>query len=254
MQYGFFIVWEQGGVWHHIVLSLPQLRKFEMKNINKHILSIGLFFIMLLVNGGVKAQKSLMEGSLFYNISIISDKSETPGINSLNGATLQIFLNPNQSRTEMKSSVGVETTVFDSKLKKGFILKEYSGQKLMISMNAANWADKNKLYESLQFIISEERSMIGNYSCKKATASLPDGKMFIVYFDPDITLNNRTYNNTFAQLPGLPVQYEIQSGDISFKYTLTKISYDAVPSSKFEAPKTGFRVMTYEENQQLRKN
>jgi hypothetical protein len=53
-------VWEQGGVWHHIVLSLSQLRKFEMKNINKHILSIGLFFIMLLVNGGVKAQKSLM--------------------------------------------------------------------------------------------------------------------------------------------------------------------------------------------------
>ena len=135
----------------------------------------------MLVNGGVKAQTSFMEGSLFYNISIISEKSETPGINSLNGATLQVFLNPNQSRTEMKSSVGIETTVFDSKLKKGFILKEYSGQKLMISMNAANWVDKNKLYESLQFIISDERSMIGNYSCKKATASLPDGKMFIVY-------------------------------------------------------------------------
>jgi hypothetical protein len=152
-----------------------------MKNINKHILSIGLLFIVMLVNGGVKAQTSFMEGSLFYNISIISEKSETPGINSLNGATLQVFLNPNQSRTEMKSSVGIETTVFDSKLKKGFILKEYSGQKLMISMNAANWVDKNKLYESLQFIISDERSMIGNYSCKKATASLPDGKMFIVY-------------------------------------------------------------------------
>lgn len=254
MQYGFFIVRAQGGVWHHIVLSLSQLSKFEMNNNYKHILSIGLFFIMLLVNAGVKAQKSFTEGSLFYNISIISDKPETPGINSLNGATLQVFLNPNQSRTEMKSSVGVETTVFDSKLNKGFILKEYSGQKLMISMNAANWADKNKLYESLQFTISDERSMIGNYSCKKATASLPDGKNFIVYFNPDITLNNRSYNNTFTQLPGLPVQYEIQSGDISFKYTLSKISYDAVPSAKFEAPKAGFRVMTYEENQQLKRN
>ena len=252
MQYGFFIVWEQGGVWHHIVLSLSQLRKFEMNNIYKHILSTGLFFIMLVVNGGVKAQKPFVEGSLFYNISIIS--SETPGINSLNGATLQVFLNPKQSRTEMKSSVGVETTVFDSKLNKGFILKEYSGQKLMISMNAANWADKNKLYESLQFTISDNRTMIGNYSCKKATGSLPDGKIFIVYFNPDITLNNRSYNNTFAQLPGLPVQYEIQSGDISFKYTLIKISYDAIPSAKFEAPKAGFRVMTYEENQQLRRN
>jgi hypothetical protein len=67
-------------------------------------------------------------------------------------------------------------------------------------------------------------------------------------------MNNRSYNNAFAQLPGLPVQYEIQSGDISFKYTLSKISYDAVPFAKFDAPKTGFRVMTYEENQQLRRN
>lgn len=216
--------------------------------------AFGLFFLMLFTAQQSKAQKPFMEGSLLYNIAIISSKSETNEINSLNGATLQVFLKPNQSRTEMKSSVGIETTVFDSKINKGFILKEYSGQKLMISMNANNWSEKNRLYESLKFTISDDRTMIANYSCKKATASLPDGKSFIVYFNPDITLSNRSYNNAFAQLPGLPVQYEMQSGNISFRYTLDKVTYDAISTNKFEAPKAGFRVMTYEENQQLKRN
>ena len=200
------------------------------------------------------AQKPFTEGSLLYDISIISSKSEAPGINALNGATLQVLLKTSQSRTEMKSSVGTESTVFDSRLKKGFILKEYSGQKLMISMNEANWIEKNLLYESLQFKITDERTMVANYSCKKAIATLPDGKSFTVYFNPDILLVNKTYNNAFAQLPGLPVQYEMQSGNISFRYTLSKISYDAVTSIRFDPPKAGYRVMTYEENQQLRRD
>jgi len=225
-----------------------------MNKIFKYYLATALFSFLMLCTKVTTAQKPFVEGSLQYNITIISAKSETPDINSLNGATLEVFLKPNQSRTEMKSSVGVETTVFDSKINKGFILKEYSGQKLLISMNANNWAEKNRLYESLQFTISDERTMISGYSCKKATASLPDGKSFVVYFNPDITLSNKSYNNTFAQLPGLPVQYVMQSGNISFKYTLSKITYEAIASAKFDPPKSGFRVMTYEENQQLKRN
>lgn len=200
------------------------------------------------------AQKPLSEGSLQYDISITSSKAEAPIANSLNGATLSIFIKPTASRTEMKSTLGSEATIFDSRLGKGFILKEYSGQKLMISMDADNWSDKNKTYENLDFTVSSETVTIGGYTCKKATATLPDGKTFVVYFNPAITIANKKYNNAFAQLPGLPVQYELQSGNLNFRYTLSKLTYDAVPASKFEVPKSGYRVMTYEENQQLKKN
>ncbi|MEX0636872.1 MAG: hypothetical protein WD135_08890, partial [Ferruginibacter sp.] len=104
-----------------------------MNKMFKYYLAAALFYFLLLSTNVTKAQKPFVEGSLQYNISIISAKSETPNINTLNGATLEVFLKSNQSKTEMKSSVGVETTVFDSKINKGFILKEYSGQKLLIS-------------------------------------------------------------------------------------------------------------------------
>src|SRR5688572_18878624 len=78
------------------------------------------------------AQKQFTEGTLQYDITITSSKSEAPIANSLNGATLLVYLKPTTSRTEMKSTLGTESTVFDTKSNKGFILKEYSGQKLMI--------------------------------------------------------------------------------------------------------------------------
>ena len=198
------------------------------------------------------AQKQLTEGSLQYTISIVSPKSETPSLNSLNGAVLTVYLKPTVSRTEMKSTLGTESTVFDTRSGNGFILKEYSGQKLMITMNAANWNQKNNLYENMNFTSSNETVTIGTYQCKKATATLADGKVFTVYYDPSVVISNKKYNNAFSKLPGLPVQYEIQSGNLSFKYTLNNLSSDAIPASKFEAPKAGFRVMTYEENQQLK--
>lgn len=213
-------------------------------------LTVCMFLLALLSN---TTQKQMGEGILEYNISIVSPKSETPSLNSLNGAVLTVYLKPTVSRTEMKSTLGVESTVFDNKSGNGFILKEYSGQKLMISMNAANWDQKNKAYEDLNFTITNETASIAGYQCKKATATLADGKIFTVYFDPSVVISNKKYNNAFSKLQGLPVQYEIQSGNLSFKYTLSSLNYDAVPSSKFEAPKAGFRVMTYEENQQLKK-
>ncbi|RYY70904.1 MAG: hypothetical protein EOO13_04975 [Chitinophagaceae bacterium] len=213
---------------------------------------ISLILLSLLSYSG-SAQKQLTEGVLQYNISIVSPKSETPTLNSLNGAVLSVYLKPTISRTEMKSTLGTESTVFDNRADNGFILKEYSGQKLMISMTGNNWDQKNKAYEDLNFTVTGETATISGYQCKKATATLADGKVFTVYFDPSVTISNKKYNNAFSKLPGLPVQYEIQSGNLSFKYTLSNLSYEAVPAAKFEAPKTGFRVMTYEENQQLKK-
>ncbi len=220
----------------------------------KWILNLVFFSFLCSAAFTTSAQKQFTEGTIEYDITITSSKTEAPIANSLNGATLLVYLKPTTSRTEMKSTLGTESTVYDNKSNKGFILKEYSGQKLMISMNGNNWDEKNKLYENLNFNISNEIVNIAGNPCKKAVATLPEGKVFTVYFNPDITLYNRSYNSAFSQLPGLPVQYELQSGNLNFKYLLSKISYDAIAQSKFEAPRAGYRVMTYEENQQLKRN
>ena len=220
-----------------------------MKPIKSIIAIVVITFLMM----GYSMQKPFTEGVLQYDITILSAKNEPTTLNSLNGAVHTLYLKQDASRTEMKSALGTESTVYNAGAGSGFILKEYSGQKLMITLNAANWAQKNQANNSLKFSISNEEITIGTYKCKKATATMADGKLYTVYYDPSLVIANKSYNNALANLPGLPVQYEIKSGNLTFKYTLKSISAEGVPSQKFDAPKTGFRVMSYEENQQLKK-
>ena len=219
-------------------------------NFFKKIILIVLFFAGV---NNASAQKQFSEVTLTYNISIQSSKAEAPVANSLNGAELNLFIKPFQSRSEMKSSLGTETNVYDNKSDKGFILKEYSGQKLMITVNKENWIQKNQWNDNMKFNISDDLETIAGYKCKKAVGITADGRSFTVYFAPNIVITNKKYNNSFEQLPGLPVQYELKSGNLVFKYTLNNISYEPVSAAKFDAPKAGFRIMTYEENQQLKK-
>ena len=211
------------------------------------------FFISIVFSTSSFAQKIMNEGTLTYGISIESANEEKKMINALNGAILTLYITKDKSRTEIVNTLGTQATFFDAKIGKGYLLREYSAQKLMITVNADNWAQKNKVNNNLSFKIEDGTITIGGYTCKKATATAADGKNYTVYFDPSVTLANKTYNNAFPQLQGLPVQYELQSGNLTFKYTLSKNSADVVAINKFETPKAGYRIMTFEENQQLKK-
>ena len=230
----------------HILLSLAQIT--NMKALYR-------FFSLMLISFfsfNAFAQKALNEGILTYNISIQTVNGEKPVAGALNGAVLTIYLTKDKSRTEMVSTPGTEATVFDSKENKGFILKEYSGQKLMITTTGDNWLQKNQVNRNLVFT-DAGTATINGIVCRKTTAQSADGKSYTVYYDPSVIIANKSYNNAFPQIQGLPVQFELSSGNLVFKYVLTKNSSEAIASNKFDAPKAGFRVMTYEENQQLKK-
>lgn len=199
------------------------------------------------------AQKLLNDATFTYSITVQSTDGKTELAKSLEGATLTVYVKGNLSRTEMVSTLGMESTIFDSRIGKGAILKEYSGQKLMITMDAGNWKQKNQFYQSVNFKIDNNIQSIGTYATKKAIGSFPDGKSFTVNFSTEFNTGNKSYNNAFSQLAGIPVQYEIISGNLKFTYTLIKVDQEIVPSSKFDLPKSGYRIMTYDDNQQLKK-
>ena len=193
------------------------------------------------------AQRNIAEATIVYDMAI-----ET-GNNTLTGATTTIYLKGNNSRTDMASSLGKEVTIYNSKTNNAVILKEFSGQKLMITLTKENWIAKNKMYSNIKFELTGESKTIGGYNTKKAIAKMADGKTFAVYYTPELVPSNKEYDLTFSSLPGLAVQYEIESGKMKFKYTLAKINYDPVQVSLFDFPTSGYRTMTYEENQNLKK-
>lgn len=219
----------------------------------KSILPVFCILFLSLISVRSFSQKVIGEGVMVYNISIESRNGEKPLSGSLNGAVLSVYLSKDRSRTEMVSAPGSEATVYDNKTEKGYILKEYSGQKLMITLTEDNWAEKNRVNRDLKFTTENTITTIGSYNCRKASATGEDGKTYTVYYDPTVTITNKMYNNSFPQLQGLPVQYELQQGNLVFRYTLVKYNSEIVATNRFEAPKSGFRIMSYEDNRQLKK-
>src|SRR5258706_11916474 len=104
--------------------------------------------VIILMNGfSVLGQKIISEGSLVYNISIQTGSAEPKMADMLDGATTTIYIKGNQTRSEMLSGLGSEATIHDSKTGSGVILKDYSGQKLMINLTKEDWEKKNKKYD-----------------------------------------------------------------------------------------------------------
>ncbi len=206
-----------------------------------------LFFAGLFVTLVSFGQKNLTEGTLIYNISVETGSNQPKMADMLDGATTTVYLKGDQSRSEMLSGLGSEATIHNATTGTGVILKDYSGQKLMITLTPQDWEKNNKKYDGITFENTGETSEISGFSCHKAIAKLKDGSTFTVYYTTDVNAVNKDYDYQFKTLPGLAVQYEMQTGKMKFKFTLASINYATVPALKFEIPKSGYRVLTYEE-------
>ena len=154
-----------------------------------------LFFPILLFNlfsVSSNAQKIITDATLKYNISITSiGNAAVP--KSYQGATYNLYIKGNLSRSDFNSGLGVESTVFDDKNGKGLIIKEYSGQKLMINLTRDNWLSQNQVFQNLKFKIEDDEKKINGFVCKKANAILQNGEQLIVYFTSDLVLSNKNY-------------------------------------------------------------
>ena len=214
----------------------------------KKNISIGVvtgFLLFFAIN--VSAQRKLTEATISYDIVINTNNTTPQAADLLDGAVSIIYLKGNSSRSEMISSLGTQSTIVDGKTGNVTILKDYGEQKYMINMTPANWKASNKKYEGSVFTYEDGYKTIAGYKCQKATGKLADGSIFTVYFTKELVPVNKDFQYLNKDLPGLAMQYEATMGKQKVTYTVSSINFNLVPAAKFDLPKSGYRVMTYEE-------
>ncbi|MFD2921718.1 hypothetical protein ACFS6H_18505 [Terrimonas rubra] len=196
----------------------------------------------------VKAQKRLTEATITYSIVINTNNPSPKASDMLDGATSIIYLKGNSSRSDMVSSLGTQSIINDGKTGDVTILKDYGQQKYMISLTADNWKQYNQKYEGVTFTYENEYKTIAGYKSQKAIGKLVDGSTFTVYFTKELLPVNKDFQYLNKNLPGLAMEYEATQGGTKVTYTVSNINLNLVPAAKFDIPKTGYRVMTYEES------
>lgn len=212
----------------------------------------GIFFLVFSMQA--LAQKKLTEATITYDIIVNTNNKSPQAADLLDGATSVIYLKGNSSRSEMMSSLGKQSTIIDGNTGNVTLLKDYGEQKYMITMTPDNWKQSNKKYDGITFTYADEYKTIAGYKCQKAIGHLSDTSTFTVYFTRDLEPINKDFQYLNKNLPGLAIQYEASLGKLMVTYIVSNINFNPVPASKFDLPKSGYRVMTYEESKKAAGN
>ena len=214
-----------------------------MKHFYKVLSVLFLFFALPAL-----AQKKFTEGTISYDIVINTGTDKPQGADFLDGATSAVYIKGSKTRTEMVSPLGTQSTILDGTKSSIVILKEYGEQKYMINLKQEDWRDANKRYEDVSFTYDTGTKTISGYNCNKAVGKLKDGTTFTVWYTTDLLLENKDFQYANRTLPGLALEYETNMGNLKVTYTVSKISFSPVPAAKFDIPKAGFRILSYEES------
>lgn len=211
----------------------------------------GLLALSLLLALATNAQKKLTEGIIQYDVVINTGSDQPKAADFLDGATTTVYVKGNRSRSEMVSALGTQATVVDGSKNSIAILKDYGSQKYLINLTPANWKEMNQKYEGVQYTLVDSTRQILGYTCKKAVGKMADGTPLQVWYTPDVVVDNKNFNIMGQNLPGLAMQYEAAMGNMNVIYTVSKLSFTTVPVARFDLPKSGYRIMTYEESRGL---
>ncbi|TCJ17568.1 DUF4412 domain-containing protein [Flaviaesturariibacter flavus] len=204
--------------------------------------------ILALLATAAQAQKKLSEATISYDIVINTGTERPRAADYLDGATNVVYLKGNKSRTEMVSALGTEATLIDNAAKTVYSIKDLGAQKYIIRMTPENWKEVNRRYEDVKFAFTNETKTILGYKCLKAVATPSSGPSFVVWYTPDLVPENYNFQYMNRNLPGLAMEYESNLGSLKVTCTVSKINFNPVPAAKFDLPKSGFRMLTYEES------
>lgn len=216
----------------------------------KNIRSIVVLFALVHMTGiPLRAQKKVSELTLVYDYSVVSGSGEgAKKGEGVQGASHTVYLKGSKSRSEMTDSLFSSTTLFDASTGTAVILKEVSGQKLLIRLSPENWQERNSRYDGIVYKNTTETKEIAGYKCIKAVGKTRSGTTITVFYTRDIIPENREFEPEFRSLEGLPLEYELTKGNVQIRYKVASINFNPVPASKFDIPGTGYRELKYEES------
>jgi len=104
------------------------------------------------------------------------------------------------------------------------------GQKFQVKMTSEEMQQLEKI-QKLKIIEGKLTKIIGGYTCQQAFAISGNDSLEIYYLPQ---LKTRCILPQFADLKGLPLEYEIVNDHIRMKYSCNNISQKIIENSVFE--------------------
>lgn len=206
---------------------------------------------ILFLQGKCFAQKAFSEAKVTYGVQLNAPGS---GNSQAPGSSLVIYFKNYLTRTEMHLGAYTYTTIANSKDETATTLIDAGANKYMIKSDKTDLDKAQARYKGVTFTYPKGTRKIAGYNCEKAIGKLSDGTTFTVYYTTEIQPDNQHYNAQFAGLKGFPLEYEMLTRrNAKMTVTASEVSLSPVPSSVFDLPTSGYRELSREELETMRR-
>ena len=184
-------------------------------------------------------QRIVAECTINYARVVDDSTSQKQPANS----TKIVYIKGNDSRIDIISPTFSQSIFYDKNSGNAVVLREFGNNKVMTKLSKTQWIEKNQKFEGVSVnLIGDTKNILG-YECKKATIETKDGNLITVFYATAIVTSVKEFEYQFKDVPGLVLEYETEESGKKIKYTASKINLSPVPTSKFDVPTNGYRIL-----------
>lgn len=206
-----------------------------------------MFIIILTLLINVKAitqQRVVAECTIVYAIAVDSSATDKNLADNLKSASKIIYIKGNNSRIDLISSAFSQSIFYDKTKGSAIILRELGTNKFITKLDSTQWLKEKEEFVDMVTTITKDTKKILGYDCKKAQLELKNGKVYTLYFTPNLLSSVREVDYEFKDIPGLVLEYEVATVDgEKVSYSATKFNINPVLASKFDVPSSGYRIL-----------
>lgn len=208
-------------------------------------LLVTILFCILIHQPSYSQIRVISDCTIIYTIGTEMGSADKELTDALKVSIKTVYIRGNDSRTDLVSPSFSQSLFYDKSTGNVVILREFGNNKFMTQMNNSKWIAENKKYEGMTISLAstESKSILG-YICKKGVIQLKDGSSVNVFYSTEMVPSVKEFEYQFKDIPGIVLEFESQEADgKKIKYLATKITFAPIPASRFDIPKSGYRLL-----------
>lgn len=203
------------------------------------------------------AQTPLTDGEIIYSVKVdLPESAPVRASKTFKNGRLTFNFKNYLFRSEMQIGQMDYINIHNSKKNSAISLIDGGpGNKYLVRMNPREVEEEAKKFEGMTYERLQQTKKIAGYNCHKAIGKLSNGNAFTVFYTTELQPVYNSYSPRFEKLGGIPLQFEINTkNNTKLTMTATAVNTDIQPSALFEVPTSGYRELSYDQLQKLRKS
>ncbi|NEN23172.1 hypothetical protein G3O08_06625 [Cryomorpha ignava] len=188
------------------------------------------YLVFLFVFGFSNFCFSQFEGKVYYEMTYESNDPETLTFIDMLPKQSTMSIKGTQMRLNQSlAGGGSQAFITNSDLKTSILLMKFMGQEFQVKMNEMEMLKLEKA-ESFKIVDGTKTKVIAGYTCNQAFA-LSGKDSLEIYYAPE--LRTLCVLPQFADLKGIPLQYEIAKGKMRISFQCSSVSVEKIDQAVF---------------------